>query len=307
MEIRKACEILGIDENLPIQIEDLKQKYRINALKYHPDKNKAPDAVQRFQEINESYEFLLREEGFSGEPDDLDEPAEGCTGGVLANYMQILCSFLKKVLEDENKVSVLHLVLKKILSVCEKKALKKLAKVDKTLVEKIYGIITTYNDILHLSPGFIEKIAEIIDAKTRNDKYITLNPTLADIMSDNLYKLSIDEQPYFVPLWHTELVYDHLGTDLYVNCYPVLEDNVKIDSKNNVLVKLNYSIGDIWETDVLQIQFAGRIYPIHVSSLFLKREQTVIFSNAGISRINTENIYDVSKRGDILFLVSLHL
>jgi uncharacterized membrane protein len=38
---------------------EVKRAYRTMAKRYHPDLNKAPDAQERFIEINEAYEFLL--------------------------------------------------------------------------------------------------------------------------------------------------------------------------------------------------------------------------------------------------------
>lgn len=40
-------------------IEDIKRNYRRLAKKYHPDKNKSPDAELKFQQINSAYEILL--------------------------------------------------------------------------------------------------------------------------------------------------------------------------------------------------------------------------------------------------------
>ncbi|EFO9213757.1 DnaJ domain-containing protein [Campylobacter lari] len=64
MNLQKACEILGLNENANLQ--ELKKRYRELAKKYHPDilnannsdEEKIKEGVKKFQEINESYEFL---------------------------------------------------------------------------------------------------------------------------------------------------------------------------------------------------------------------------------------------------------
>lgn len=49
-------ETLGVKKNATAS--ELKAAYRKNALKWHPDKNKSPDAEARFKEINQAYEVL---------------------------------------------------------------------------------------------------------------------------------------------------------------------------------------------------------------------------------------------------------
>ena len=56
MDYKNYYKILGINKNS--SQEDIKKAYRNLALKYHPDKNKHPDASQKFKEISEAYQIL---------------------------------------------------------------------------------------------------------------------------------------------------------------------------------------------------------------------------------------------------------
>lgn len=60
MSKRDYYDILGVPRNAPK--EQIKTEYRKLALKYHPDRNKAPDAEERFKEISEAYAILSDDE-----------------------------------------------------------------------------------------------------------------------------------------------------------------------------------------------------------------------------------------------------
>lgn len=49
-------EILGVSRNA--SLDEIKKAYRRLALKWHPDRNKSPEAEEKFKEINEAYEVL---------------------------------------------------------------------------------------------------------------------------------------------------------------------------------------------------------------------------------------------------------
>ena len=55
-EKRDYYEVLGISKGA--SEDEIKKAYRKLAKKYHPDVNKAPDAEEKFKEINEAYEVL---------------------------------------------------------------------------------------------------------------------------------------------------------------------------------------------------------------------------------------------------------
>ena len=60
MNIQKACDILEL--SFPFSLKELKHNYHLQALKYHPDKNKTENSKEKFIEINgsvNSYFFTI--------------------------------------------------------------------------------------------------------------------------------------------------------------------------------------------------------------------------------------------------------
>lgn len=56
MAKRDYYEILGISKNA--NESEIKKAFRKKAMEFHPDRNKSPDAEEKFKEVNEAYEVL---------------------------------------------------------------------------------------------------------------------------------------------------------------------------------------------------------------------------------------------------------
>ena len=53
---KEYYSVLGIQKGA--SDDEIKKAYRKQALRYHPDKNKSPDAEEKFKEIAEAYDVL---------------------------------------------------------------------------------------------------------------------------------------------------------------------------------------------------------------------------------------------------------
>ncbi|UYP45095.1 Chaperone protein DnaJ [Candidatus Lokiarchaeum ossiferum] len=92
---RDYYEVLGIDKSA--SDADIKRAFRKLAMKWHPDKNKAPEAQEKFKEINEAYMVLSDGDkrakydrfGFNG----LDFGEGGFSGGGFSSFSDIMDMF----------------------------------------------------------------------------------------------------------------------------------------------------------------------------------------------------------------------
>jgi len=311
-----ACAILGLNSNLEYTIEDLKKAYRQNALAYHPDKNYGHDTNAIFHNIQNAYEFLLIEFGYSDSDDDFELSTEETTysfqdtiSSKINSYSNILYSFMRPIMQSETfkeiQSKLIYTIIEKITQKCENQAFIILEKIDKRAFIKIYELLKKYKSSLHINEDFLIKLEEHISKKLQNDECIILNPFLDDLFENNIYKLVINGQKYLIPLWHHELVYDNSGSDLYVRCNPILPENIEIDENNNIHVNYNVSIDELWTKGFLEIKLGKLVINVPKQQFKLVDHQVILLANMGISKVNTRDIYDISKKGDIYLHVDL--
>lgn len=295
MNYNTACKILQIDKNDFLDEKNIKKQYRILALMYHPDKNNSPDASDKFQEIHDAYEFLMKYEEFCHPTD--NEFTEDMN---IPPYISMLYQFINNNISEDSNYGLILPILNKISMLCEDKALETLKKIDKNILIKTYKFLEKYKQSFHYGITFIDKIKEIVKNITENDERIVLNPNIDDLLEQKLYKLQYNDSTYYVPLWHDELIFDTPDNQIYITCEHNLPDDITIDENNNIHKNIYCSLQKIWEDSIIILQLGSLQLPIQIETLHMKKKQLVRFANKGIPRMNMTNAYDISKISDII-------
>ena len=305
MNRQLALKILQINENMVVSEELIKRQYRMMALKYHPDKNREVDASLKFQEIQNAYEFLKDKKSIFTEEMESD------------TYDSLLHIFINQIFDDDFQKQIIYMLVSRILNKTSGRmmdlSLKFLERIDVSILNKIYDFLTYYSDIFG-SLDFMEKMCEIIKEKenlkkdteeNKHPEYIILHPLLEDLFENNLYKLVERGETILVPLWHHELIYDISGIDVYVECYPILPENVTIDEENNIHIFLKYMLKEIWSLEYIEINLGNRKFMVERNKLLMTDFQKYIIKSNGIVKINEDDIYDVSEKGDIIIYIDI--
>jgi molecular chaperone DnaJ len=78
MADRDYYDILGVDRG--VGGEDIRKAFRKKAMEFHPDRNKSPDAEDKFKEINEAYQ-VLSDSNKKAQYDQFGRAGVGANGG----------------------------------------------------------------------------------------------------------------------------------------------------------------------------------------------------------------------------------
>ena len=314
MNYKDAFEILEIDLNEigynDISLEYLKKQYRRLALKNHPDKNgNTPESNEKFQKINEAYHYLKREiKHFN--PEDLEEESNNSEEDTQDSslYLDILRSFMKTMFEGKYN-DVLSKVVNDIMVTGKKLSIKLFDDLDKDTTLNIYNFLSNNKTTLHLNQEILDNIRDLVVKKYDNVEVYKLNPSIIDLLNNNLYKLYVNDELFLVPLWHNESYFDGSGCEIMVICEPELPNGITIDDDNNICIETEISAyhqlpDDIMDNGFVGIEIGGKDFTIPLSNLYMKREQYYRIKNEGLSKIK-KDIYDVSEKTDIIVKILL--
>lgn len=321
MNLQNALDELEISldkiELTKINYEYVKKKYHKLALKWHPDKNNEIHAKEKFQKINEAFDYLTNELHI------LNNDTE-CMNTSNTNvfvsykeskiYIDILSNFISSLLKGSYS-EVLTNIIKEISLGYEIISLtylrKKFEELNKQKAIELYQLLYKYKDILYISNDTLELVSLIINEKYKNDRVYILKPNLKEIMGHNIYKLYVDDNLYLVPLWHNELYFDAPdGSEIIVLCQPNLPTNIIIDENNNIYYEEAIKISEelsylIKNNKFVSIEIGEKCFTIPLDKLYIKDEQLYRFKCQGISQISEKEIYNIDKKADIIVKIIL--
>jgi hypothetical protein len=155
----------------------------------------------------------------------------------------------------------------------------------------------------------LDIIREVVVKKYDNIEVYRLNPSISDLMNNNLYKLYVNDALYLVPLWHNESYFDGSGCEIMVICEPELPSGITIDDDNNIYVETvicgyNDLVSIILEDGSIRVDVGEKEFKIPVSQLHMKQEQYYRIKNEGISKIK-KDMCDVAERSDIIVKINI--
>ena len=306
MNYKDAFKILEIEQNNvnynDISLEYLKKKYHKLALQNHPDKNgNTKESKEKFQVINEAYDYLKKEINFKDN--------EEIPGSTI--YVDILQSFLSEILAGKYNDKIYEIIKNIIVKKIPNKLFKEL---NKEMAFDVYNFLSKYKNILHINQEILDNLMEIVHKKYEDVmEYYKLNPSIDDLIENNVYKLYVNEQLFLVPLWHNELYFDSSESnnfkEIIVSCEPELSKNIKIDENNNLVVKIESNLNDLPNLIIndgkIFFNIGKKEFYVPVNKLYMKKNQYYRIKNEGLSKINEDDIYDVSTKSDIIVNITL--
>ena len=254
MNHTRAKEIFGDVSSI-----QLKKKYYKLALKHHPDKNgNTEEATRRFQEINDAYEFLKTNQEESSD-----------------NYDDLLNSFVSIFAEPFHFVPT---IITKLSSMEE---------IPKDICVQIYDFIYKNKEIFHISDDFLEEMKLVILKKYENDDFFILHPTIDDLLDHNLYKLEVDGEEYYAPLWHSEYIFEKKNKgEICVKCIPIL-DGIQMDDDNNIYTEMTVAFDKTLLSENILCSIGKKVFGIPCEELLIKKKQVYKLMGMGVSRNQT--------------------
>jgi hypothetical protein len=260
-------------------------------LKYHPDKNSLPEAKEKFQEICEAYECLLGGSSRDGHKETYIDMLRAFLRGYLDEQMtdeivdriENLCKFdCSQLFTNESNRPFKEALIKQVLK-----------NVAPEVIEHLVEIFPFLNNFIKMN-----------SVETKEKRHI-VRPSIVDLFEDKVLKYIVDNEIYYIPLWHHQLEFDKGGNVMIVLVDPILPDNIIIDEYNHLHIRITRTWDEIWGSETILYKIGERDFLIPREKLVIKELQRFVLKREGLPLIQPNNIYGVDKRGDVHFYIQI--
>jgi hypothetical protein len=314
-----AMYLLDIS-NYTFTLSDLKRAYFKKAIHHHPDKNNnSPESNHMFQEIKEAYDLLTEictTTDDSIDPDPIGQPEYQGKEITPSEYLDTIINIGVGIVLDNiiqwNGIDTAVDLLITLYTISENVYISDIKLIHR--LDQIYEWMIAHNSRYtgHYKPTYeyiVAKLQTILHAKKIFPDVIfrELRPTINDLLTDNIYQLTVNDQTFMVPMWHEETRYDCGNhTELVVSCVPNLPENVWLDPYYNVYTSIAVHLHTLIIDTPLYVTIGEKIYTIHTNQLTITtKPQTICFYNSGILEINEEAFYKAVTRTNVYIQVIL--
>lgn len=292
MDLTRACEILNIEP--PFDMKRLKQQYHKAALQHHPDRNTDTNSNETFQEVGSAYTFLsMWLDSENTAPPHVDY------GSILDNFFSVIA---EKRQIGKGEMSKL---VDNLIHGCKNLSLKAFQDTDKETAVKLFGYIARYSELLGLDENTLLSMREIVREKMRDDELVIINPSIDNLLKDEVYALEHNGEIFYVPLWHDEISFDLSGTVLVVKCIPDVGEHIHVDEYNVLQVSVTTQCNKVLNDNGINVVLGEKVFQIPASEIKIQPFQTYTISSVGVARIDTHNMYNASSKSDIAFNITL--
>jgi hypothetical protein len=315
MKISEAIAILNITNYTIYNIQnisynELKKHYHIQCLIYHPDKNiNNEESTLIFQNINHAYNILKELINIKETSDNSDTHTNNLNetneyNYYILNFINFIIKNYSNSTEDIKNYANSH--IKTVLA-------NLLDNFSVVILEDLYIFLLKYkkecgfeNSANVISNNIITIIKSLLQDKLSKYNIYILTPNIVNLLNSDIYKLEVNNDIIYIPLWHNELNFENN----IIKIDPLLDSNISIDIDNNIHYTYTdtfYNVIDLLKTNDATITIAIENYSfnIPIGKLTFTKYQIYSIKNQGLSKINTYNILDNSCKSDIIFHIYL--